>query len=113
MIHCFIQEMDSCDVIVDKAALDAIYEAGKNASDDIIRQYADVTVAIADIKVAVRAQKTGKSAEFMRRALAPCDSINVEQLIKAALRDGCNTGVSYRHGICRGRAGLGRISVSI
>ncbi|MEJ8733622.1 MULTISPECIES: V0D/AC39 family V-type ATPase subunit [Mediterraneibacter] len=74
-----------CDVIVDKAALDAIYEAGKNASDDIIRQYADATVAIADIKVAVRAQKTGKSAEFMRRALAPCDSINVEQLIKAAL----------------------------
>ena len=77
----------------DKAALDAIYEAGKNALDDMIRQYADATVAIADIKVAVRAQKTGKSAEFMRRALAPCDSINVEQLIKAALSGmGCNTG---------------------
>ena len=52
-----------CDVIVDKAALDAIYEAGKNASDKIIRQYADATVAISDIKIAVRAQKTGKSAE--------------------------------------------------
>lgn len=55
-----------CDIIVDKAALDAIYEAGRNAKDSIIREYADATVAIADIKTAVRAQKTGKSAEFFK-----------------------------------------------
>jgi len=74
-----------CDIIVDKAALDAIYEAGRNAKDSIIREYADATVAIADIKTAVRAQKTGKSAEFLKRALAECDSINADQLAKAAL----------------------------
>lgn len=73
-----------CDVIVDRAALDAIYEAGLNASDEIIKNYAESTVAIADIKIAVRSQKTGKSAEFMKRAMAPC-SINVEQLSKAAV----------------------------
>ena len=29
-----------CDIMVDKAALDAIYDAGKKAKDDIIRDYA-------------------------------------------------------------------------
>lgn len=74
-----------CDVIVDRAALDAIYEAGKKAEDDIIKKYAESTVAIADIKIAVRSQKTAKSLEFMKRAMAPCDSVNVDQLSKAAV----------------------------
>ena len=42
-------------------------------------------VAVADIKIAVRAQKTAKSIEFMKRAMAQCDSISVDQLAKAAL----------------------------
>ncbi len=47
-----------CDIIVDRSALAAIYECGKNASDAIIRDYAETTVAVADIKIAVRSQKT-------------------------------------------------------
>lgn len=73
-----------CDVIVDRAALDAIYEAGQKADDEIIRNYAESTVAIADIKIAVRSQKTAKSLDFMKRAMAPCQSVNVDQLAKAA-----------------------------
>lgn len=73
-----------CDIIVDRAALDAIYEAGKKAEDEIIRDYAESTVAIADIKIAVRSQKTAKSLDFMKRAMAPCDTIHVDQLAKAA-----------------------------
>ena len=74
-----------CDIIVDRAALMAIYEAGKTASDAIIRDYAESTVAVADIKIAVRAQKTGKSQDFMRRAMAPCKSLSTERLSAAAL----------------------------
>lgn len=48
-------------MIVDRAALDAIYRAGKAAKDEVIRKYAESTVAVADIKIAVRAQKTAKS----------------------------------------------------
>ena len=33
-----------CDVIIDKAALEAIYAAGKEAKADIIRDYAESTV---------------------------------------------------------------------
>lgn len=74
-----------CDIIVDRAALAAIYECGKNASDAIIRDYAETTVAVADIKIAVRSQKTGKHLDFMRRAMTPCDSLNIERLSQAAL----------------------------
>ncbi|MEF2876919.1 MAG: V-type ATPase subunit [Blautia sp.] len=73
-----------CDVIIDRAALDAIYQAGQEAKDSIIRDYAESIVAVADIKIAVRAQKTAKSIEFMKRAMAPCDSLSVDQLARAA-----------------------------
>ena len=74
-----------CDVMIDKAALEAIYEAGKRSGEPIIENYADTTVAIADIKIAVRSRKTGKSGDFMRSAMAECKSVNAEQLIRAAL----------------------------
>lgn len=74
-----------CDAIVDKAALTAIYSEGKNAHDAIIRDYAESTVAVADIKIAVRAQRTAKSLEFMKRAMASCTSISVDRLCAAAL----------------------------
>lgn len=73
-----------CDVIVDRAALDAIYEAGRKAKDKIIKDYAESVVAVADIRIAVRSQKTGKSVEFMKRAMAECESLNIDQLARAA-----------------------------
>lgn len=74
-----------CDVIIDRAALDAVYAAGKEAKDSIIRDYAESTVAVADIKIAVRSQKTAKSLDFMTRAMADCDTVSVTALAKAAL----------------------------
>lgn len=74
-----------CDIIVDQATLKAIYEAGKNASDPIIKDYAESTVAVANIKIAVRSQKTAKSLEFMKRAMAPCDSLSIDRLMMTAL----------------------------
>ena len=74
-----------CDIIIDKAQLEAVYQAGKEAKDSIIKEYAESTVAIADIKIAVRAQKTAKSMEFMKRAMAECESLSVTQLAKAAV----------------------------
>lgn len=74
-----------CDIIIDRAVLDAIYKAGMESEDEIIRDYARSVVAVADIKIAVRAQKTAKSIEFMKQAMAECGSISVDQLAKAAL----------------------------
>lgn len=74
-----------CDVIIDRATMEAIMEAGRRSRDEIIRDYAESTVAVANIKIAVRASKTAKSLEFMKRAMAPCDSLNVDRLAHAAL----------------------------
>lgn len=86
-----------CDVIIDKAVLEAIYEAGKAARDSIIRDYAESVVAVADIKIAVRSQKTAKSIDFMKRAMAPCQSLNVDQLARAAA-SGMDAIVEYLSG---------------
>ena len=76
-----------CDIIIDKAALEAVREAGKEAGKegyDVLRDYAENTVAVADIKTAIRAAKVGKSSDFLTRALADCDGISASQLAKAA-----------------------------
>lgn len=72
-----------CDVIVDRASLEAVYEAGRKADDEIIRTYAESMVAVADIKIAVRSGKTGKSKDFMKRAMAPCKSLDIDHLSRA------------------------------
>lgn len=74
-----------CDVIVDRACMDAMLAAGQSAKDSVIRDYAESTIAVTNIKIAVRAAKTGKSIEFMKRAMAPCREINIEKLMTAAL----------------------------
>ena len=68
-----------------RAAAEEIYAEGEKAADPVIRAYAESTVAVADIKIAVRSQKTAKSLEFIKRAMAPCASLSVERLSSAAL----------------------------
>jgi V/A-type H+-transporting ATPase subunit C len=74
-----------CDVIIDRATLVAIEEVAGRTKEELLALYAETTVAVANIKIAVRSAKTGKSAEFMRRAMAPCKTINIDRLTKAAL----------------------------
>lgn len=73
-----------CDAIVDCAALKAIYAEGMRTKEPVIRDYAESTVAVADIKIAVRSQKTGKSLDFMKRAMAPCKDVSIDRLAIAA-----------------------------
>ncbi len=73
-----------CDIILDKACLAAIDTAAKESDEDVIQRYAEAVISVTDIKIAVRCQKTGKTIEFMRRALQPCEGIDVERLAKAA-----------------------------
>lgn len=79
------QDGQLCDIIIDKAALDAIYSAGKAEKNELLQHYAELTVASADIKIAVRAQKTGKPLELILRALAKCDTLDTDRLAQAAV----------------------------
>lgn len=85
--ECMVHTKDGqmCDVIIDRATLEAIIQAAKAADNELLSAYAETTVAVANIKIAVRSEKTGKSMDFMRRAMAPCETINIDRLAKAAL----------------------------
>lgn len=75
-----------CDVIIDRACLDAIREAGNKSKEQLVKDYANLSVAISDIKIAVRCQKTGKGLNFITQALAPCDNLNVSSLATASAK---------------------------
>ncbi len=85
-LHTLLQTSDGqlCDVIIDRACLMTVYQLGRESGVDIIERYCELYVASSDIKIAVRSAKTGKSADFLRRALAPCDTLNIDKLITAA-----------------------------
>ncbi len=72
------------DIIVDRAALARIREAGAKSDNEIIRMYAELTVACANIKTAIRSCLMKKDKAFLTRALAPCDSLDVADLAQAA-----------------------------
>ena len=72
-----------CDMIIDKAALAAIKKAGDEAENSLIRNYADMQVTIANIKITVRCAATGKDSQFLKKALVPCDGVSVTELILA------------------------------
>ncbi len=73
-----------CDVIVDRACLDAMGRAGKKQKNALLKDYVESTIAVTDIKIAVRALRTGKNAAFLKEALSPCDSLDVRTLAIAA-----------------------------
>lgn len=74
-----------CDIIIDKAALDAIYKKGKESGNEVLAGFSELKVAASDINIAIRGSKAGKGIEFFKRAFAKCDSLDISRLIDAAL----------------------------
>lgn len=82
-----------CDVIIDRAALEEMKRVGKSAKNQLIKQYADSQVEIADIKIAVRCAAAGKDSQFAEKALVSCKGISVTELADAVengLEDVCS-----------------------
>lgn len=75
-----------CDVVADRGCLEEIKEAGKVSKEKLIKDYAELMVAIANIKVAVRCQKTKKNIGFIKEALVPCDTLDVDTLAQTATK---------------------------
>lgn len=73
-----------CDIIVDRAALEAIREAGEKSGSEMLDGYSELFVALADIKIAFRCARLGKSAEFTKKAVAKCASLDSDKLIRSA-----------------------------
>ena len=72
------------DMIVDKACLEQIKKAGALSGNEMIKNYTELTVALSNIKIAARGAVMKKSADFIERALAKCDTIDSSSLSLAA-----------------------------
>ncbi len=77
----------TCDVIIDRACLQAMLDAGESAGRSgygVIRDYAESIVSVACIRTAVRAAKTGKSQDFLSKALVDTASLSADHLSKSS-----------------------------
>lgn len=83
-----------CDMIIDKVAMNAVYEYGKKNSCLLVKTYCEMYVASANIKIAIRGARLMKSYDFMLGSMCPCDSIDIEKLAKEASK-GFDDVVSY------------------
>lgn len=75
-----------CDSIVDRACLIAMQKQVEKGTVPIIRDYVNSQVAVADIRIAVRAARTGKTVNFLNEALAPCKDFEIRGLSQAAAK---------------------------
>ncbi len=76
-----------CDTILDRACLTAIRTAGRESQNPLIDGFAELKVAVSDIKIAARARHTGKNRAFLTESLAPCDTLDLDALSEAALKN--------------------------
>lgn len=73
-----------CDTIIDRAAMQAIRQAGLASKSRILALFGESTAAVGDIRVAVRGMRTGKDLTFMNRAMAACSTLDISELSSAA-----------------------------
>ncbi len=75
-----------CDVIIDKAYLETLHKAGETSEICMVKSFAELTVALADIRIAVRGSRLGKGLEFFKRSLADCKTLSKDSLAVAAAK---------------------------
>ena len=74
-----------CDVMIDRAALEAIHQAGEKSSDEILKNYAESTVAVADIKDPDAFHEDRKITGIYKEGAGPCRTLDVSRLAVTAM----------------------------
>lgn len=87
-VEVLLQTRDGqeCDLVVDCAAMRHMVHTGRNSGIPFVQQYMELAVALTNLKIAVRGCRTEKGAAFLRRAMEPCGTLDVEQLAAAAAK---------------------------
>ncbi|NLN81497.1 MAG: V-type ATPase subunit [Clostridiales bacterium] len=73
------------DIMLDSAALAAVRDAGQASESEFVRYATELLCVSSNVKTAIRAIRTGKDSHFLETALCPCDTINKDELVSAAL----------------------------
>lgn len=74
-----------CDVIIDRATLEAVLESCNASGNDVLMKYGELKAITANINIAIRSCRTGKDRSFLERALVECKSLDKKALIEAAV----------------------------
>ena len=74
----------ACDIEMDRAALLSVAKAGQDSKSHLLREYAQLTVDLANIKSAVRCCSMRKSRNFIDRVLADAGTLDIKRLAAAA-----------------------------
>lgn len=73
-----------CDLIVDRATMEALLQAGKESDNELVQRYAEILVAIANIKIAFRGARSGKEEQFLENSMVPCKEVSISELRNAS-----------------------------
>lgn len=74
------------DIIIDKQAMAVKLQMAEKSDSTLLKNAVAMNVAAANIKIALRCIKTGKSIDFMKKAMSDeCPIVDIETLQKKAL----------------------------
>ncbi len=73
-----------CDSIVDRGALEAMEKSANATGNSFLIDYVKSVVLVSNIRIALRAAKSGRTREFLERAVAPTNILNTAKLKTAA-----------------------------
>lgn len=74
-----------CDILLDRACMEELQKEKKHAKGEILKTYAELRCVAGNISIAVRSARTHKNRKFMETAMAVCETLDKEELIRAAL----------------------------
>ena len=85
--HILLNTRDGqlCDIRLDHAALEAVMTEGEKSDCELLREYAELFVAAADLKIVQRSILTGRPYSFLKEALAECRTLDTGRLTEAAM----------------------------
>ena len=79
------EDSQTADVIIDKAAMDFMYESAVQSKSAFVEKLVRVINTLCDIKIAYRGVKTDKNKDFLEKALSDRPAFSRDGLIAAAL----------------------------
>ncbi len=74
------------DAVIDKAVMQKMLESGKALHSEFLDCYFKTTVFYNNVKIALRASRTGTSRDYLSKALCEVDGFRMSAIIEAALR---------------------------
>lgn len=72
------------DTAIDTAALKTRKQFAEKSGSGLLMKEVELSCAAADIKTALRCASAGRTAQYIKNALCPCESLDSDELIHAA-----------------------------